>query len=141
MTLVKWNPNRVLFNWNDTAFDRLFNARNFYGDGLYPQVDIEEDDNAYVVNMDLPGMTKDDIRISYQEGVLSISGERKNSGENSSVSYHLNERRYGKFERAFRVHSDINADKIQAEFRNGVLRVELPKSDAAKPKQISVNVK
>ena len=141
MTLVKLNPNRVLFNWNEGVFDQPFNTRGFYNEGLYPQVDIQEDDDAYVLNMDLPGLTKDEIQIAYQEGVLNISGERKNSGEQSKVSYHLNERRYGKFERAFRVHSDIDADKIQAEFKNGVLRIELPKAEAAKPKQISVTVK
>jgi len=141
MTLVKWNPNRVLYNWNENLFNELLNTRGYFNEGLHPYVDIEEREDGYVLNMELPGMSKDDLRISYQDGVLNISGEKKDSRNTENVNYHLNERRYGKFERTFRIHSDVDAGKIEAGFRNGILQIELPKAESAKPKQIEVKVK
>ena len=144
MTLVKWNPNRVLFNWTEDLYNELLNSRGFFNlnrDNWYPHVDIEERENEYVLNMELPGMNKDDINISFNDDVLTVSGEKKDAGEDAKVNYHLNERRYGKFERAFRIHSDIKADKIEAHFRDGILQIGLPKAETAKPKQIEVKVK
>jgi HSP20 family protein len=141
MTLVKWNPNRVLYNWNENLFNDLFNNRMFFNEGLYPQVDIEERENEYVLNMELPGMNKGDISISFQEGVLNISGEKKDVRNGENVNHHLSERRYGRFERAFRIHSDVDASRIAASFKDGVLQIELPKAESAKPKQIDIKVK
>ncbi len=144
MTLVKWNPNRVLFNWTEDLYNELFNSRGFYNinrDNWYPQVDIEERVDDYVLNMELPGMKKEDIQISFRDGVLMVSGEKKDAREDVKVNFHLNERRYGKFERAFRIHSDIEAEKIEAHFQDGILQIGLPKAETAKPKQIEVKVK
>jgi len=144
MTLVKWNPNRSIFNWTENFFDDFFNADRFMSrrrESWYPAVDIEENDDRYHVSMELPGMTKDDLQINYTDGVLKISGEKKEEREEKERNYHCYERRFGKFERSFRIYSDVKADKIDASFKDGILTVDLPKAETAKPKQIEVKVK
>lgn len=144
MTLVKWNPARGLWNWNEDIFKTLFDESNLgvrNRDTYYPTVDVEEDDNAYRVTVELPGMEKKDIKISYHDNVLHISGEKVEKKEDENKNYHYYERRFGKFERAFRIHTDVIEDKIDAGFNNGVLTVELPKAEVVKPKQIEVKIK
>ena len=144
MTLVKWNPSRNLLNWGDNLFEDFFNSDRFLTfnrEGWYPAVDITEDDNGYHVQMELPGMEKDNVKISFQDNVLHISGEKKYENKEEKKNYHHYERRFGKFERAFRIHSDVIVEKIDANFKNGVLTVELPKAEIAKPKEIQVKVK
>ena len=91
--------------------------------------------------MELPGLTKDDVKISYQDDVLTVSGEKKTEEKDEKKDYHYFERRYGKFQRAFRLNSDVLVDKIDATFKNGVLMIDLPKAEIAKPKEIEVKVK
>ena len=143
MTLVKWSPRRGLFNLNDEWFNDFFSPRSaYYGnrEGWYPAVDISEDDNGYHVQMELPGLNKEDVKISFKEDVLHVSGEKKHENNDEGKNYHHYERRYGKFERAFRIHSDVIVDKIDANFKDGVLTIELPKAEVAKPKEIEVKV-
>jgi HSP20 family protein len=144
MTLVKWNPARSLWNWNDDLFRSFFNDDNFLTrnrDDYYPAVDIEETDDAYRVHMELPGMDKKDIKISYRDNVLHISGEKHEEKDEKERNYHHYERRFGRFERAFRIHSEVVEDKIDANFKNGVLVIDMPKAEIAKPKEIEVKVK
>lgn len=144
MTLVKWNPARSFFNFGDDFFTDVMNSNNLvskFRDGWYPAVDILEDNDKYHVQMELPGMDKNDVKISFKDDVLIISGEKKFDKEEGEKNYHHYERRYGKFERAFRVNSDIITDKIDASFKNGVLTIDLPKAEIAKPKEIEVKVK
>ena len=144
MTLVKWNPRRSLLNYNDDLFGEFLrpnwlSSRN-RGD-LYPAVDIEENEDGYKIVADLPGLNKDDVKISYRDEVVVLSGEKKAENESDNKNYHCYERSFGKFERAFRFHSDIIVDKIDANFKDGVLTVSLPKSEIAKPKEIEIKVK
>ena len=144
MTLVKWNPTRSLWNWNDDLFKAFFNEDRYLTrnpDAYYPTVDIEENEDAYRVSMELPGMEKKDIKISFQDNVLTISGEKKDQKEDKDKNYHYFERRFGQFERSFRIHTDVIEDKIDANFKNGVLTVEMPKAEIVKPKEIEVKVK
>jgi HSP20 family protein len=144
MTLVKWSPRPGLFNWREDLFDDFFNSGRLITrnrDKWYPAVDIEEDKDAYHVEMELPGMNKDDVNISFEDDLLIVSGEKKEEKEDKEKNYHYYERRYGKFERTFRIHSDVVKDKIEATFKNGVLAIDLPKAEKAKPKQIEVKVK
>ena len=144
MNLVKLNPARSLYNWGDNLFEDFLNndrLLNHTRDGWCPAVDITEDDDKYHVRMELPGVTKDDVKISFTDDVLHVSGEKKNEKNEEQKNYHHYERRYGKFERAFRIHSDVIDDKIEATFKDGVLNIELPKAEIAKPKQIEVKVK
>lgn len=144
MTLVKWNPSRNLFNVNSELMDQFFNTKwssNRANSEWMPAVDIEEDDNGYKFFVELPGLEKDDVKISLHDDILTIKGEKKFEKKDESKNYHCYERRYGTFERAFRLNSDVIIDKIDATFKNGVLQVELPKAEIAKPKEIEVKVK
>ena len=146
-TLVKWNP----FGELDELQNRLggyftgFPTRMGDGKGLRltdwsPQVDILEDEKEFLVKADLPEMKKDDVKVTMENGVLCIAGERKVEKEEKTKKYHRIERSFGSFERTFTVPEDADANKIVAEFRDGVLKVHLPKIPAAKPKPIEVKV-
>jgi len=105
-----------------------------------PLVDITEDDKEYLIKAELPEVKKEDVKVAVENGVLTLSGERKSEKEEQNRKYHRIERAYGSFERSFSVPDDAEADKVNAEFEDGVLRVHLPKSENAKPKQIEVKV-
>jgi HSP20 family protein len=144
MTLVKWRPRRNFFNLSESLFEDFLNSNRFHShvyEGWHPAVDITENEDAYNVQMELPGLTKDDVKISFRDDVLMVSGEKKYEEKDESKNYHHFERRYGKFERAFRINSDIIVDKIDANFKDGLLMINLPKAEIAKPKEIEVKVK
>jgi HSP20 family protein len=105
-----------------------------------PLVDITEDDQEYIVKAEIPEMKKENIKINVQDNVLSISGERKYEKEEKDKKYHRVERAYGSFIRSFTVPEDADGSKINAEYKDGVLKVHLPKSEKAKPKAIEVKV-
>ena len=148
MTLVRYNPNRNLFN-SRSSVDHLFN--DFFGlnKGIWPEnsmdvvpaVNLEETENAYKISVELPGMTKEDIQISLENKIVTISGEKKAVEEQKDKNFHRVERSYGKFQREFKLTSTLDRDKILAEYTNGVLDVTVPKAEEAKPKQIEIKVK
>lgn len=105
-----------------------------------PLVDISEDDKEYTIKAELPDVKKDEVKISVQNDVLSITGERKYEKEEKNKKYHRVERAYGSFSRSFTVPEDADADRVSAEFKEGLLQVHLPKSDKVKPKTIEVKV-
>jgi HSP20 family protein len=105
-----------------------------------PQVDISEDDQEYLIKADLPEMKKDDVSVVVEDGIVSVSGERKTEKEEKKKKYHRIERSYGSFRRGFLVPEDADASKVAAEFKEGVLKVHLPKSATAKPKAVEVKV-
>lgn len=147
-TITLWNPFRELDEVQNRLsgfFGRPFPRAGNGNGGLKlaewsPQVDIVEDDKEYLVKADLPEMKKDEIKINVENGMLSISGERKSEKEEKNKKFHRIERSYGRFERAFTVPEDADASKISADFKEGVLKVHLPKSAQAKPKTIAVKV-
>jgi HSP20 family protein len=106
-----------------------------------PAVDVYEDTEAILIEADLPGLTKEDVKVSLENNVLTIHGERKLSREDKRDNYHRVERAYGSFTRSFTLPSNVDAQRIGAEFKDGVLRLQLPKREEAKPKQIEVKVK
>jgi len=105
-----------------------------------PLVDITEDDKEYLIKAELPEVRKEDVKVAVENGLLTISGERRAEKEEKNRKYHRIERAYGSFERSFIVPDDADADKVNAEFKDGVLKVHLSKSEKAKPKQIEVKV-
>lgn len=151
-TLIKWNPfgeldemqNRLgMFFGGFPSFSSKISAGN--GKSLTlpnwsPLVDITEDDHEYLFKADLPEVKKEDLKVAVENGVLSVSGERKTEAEEKKKKYHRIERFFGTFERTFMMPDDADATKIMAEFKDGVLRVHLPKSPIAKPKPIAVKV-
>jgi HSP20 family protein len=103
-----------------------------------PLVDVTEDDKEYLVKAELPEVKKEEIKVTVQNGALTIAGERKIEKEEKNKKYHRVERAYGSFERSFTVPEDADANKITSEFKDGVLTVHLPKAPTAKPKTIEV---
>ena len=102
-----------------------------------PLVDITEDEKEYIIKTELPEVKKEDVKVAVENGMLTIVGERKFEKEENK-KYHRVERAYGRFARSFIVPDYVEADKVSAEFKDGVLKVHLPKSEKTKPKQIEV---
>lgn len=152
-TLEIWNP----FHELDEVQNRLstifggfpefgrFPKRRF-GNGdkplpdWAPQVDISEDEKEYLVKADLPEMKKEEVKVTVENGVLSISGERNTEKEEKKKKFHRIERSHGTFLRTFTLPENTDSAKIVAEFKDGVLKVHLPKSPASKPKPVEVKV-
>jgi HSP20 family protein len=105
-----------------------------------PLVDISEDDKEYLVKADLPELKKDEVKLRVENGVLTLSGERKFQKEEKTTKHHRVERAYGSFTRSFSLPDDVEAAKVNAEFKDGVLKVHLPKSANSKPKSIEIKV-
>jgi len=105
-----------------------------------PVVDIVEDDNEYLIKAELPEVKKEDVKVTVQDDVLTISGERMFEKEEKGRKYHRMERAYGSFARSFTLPEDADGEKVAAEFKDGVLKVHLPKSEQAKPKSIEVKI-
>jgi len=105
-----------------------------------PLVDISEDDKEYLIKAEIPEMKKEDIKLSVHDDVLTITGERKYEKEEKNKKYHRVERAYGSFMRSFTLPEDADGSKVGAEYKDGLLKVHLPKSEKAKPKAIEVKV-
>jgi len=105
-----------------------------------PLVDISEDDREYVIKAEIPEMKKEDIKLNVHNDVLTITGERKYENADKSKKYHRVERAYGSFMRSFALPEDADGTKVTAEYKDGILRVRLPKSDNTAPKAIEVKV-
>ncbi len=149
--LITWNPLREMEEAQN-RFSTLFggsptfpirfpkNGGSFELADWSPLVDITEDDHEYLFKADLPEMKKDDVKVTIENGILYISGERKAEKEEKKRKFHRLERFFGTFERTFTVPEDADPTKIAAEFRDGVLQVHLPKRPMPKQKPIEVKV-
>lgn len=143
---MKWGITR----WSDperglsTVFDDFFRVSpvEIFGNDLNPKVDIQEDEHAVYVKAEVPGLEEKNINVELKDNVLTISGEKKEekSEEDKSRNYRYSERRFGSFCRTVVLPEGIKADAVTAHYKNGVLEIELPKSEAAKPKKIEVSV-
>ena len=151
MAIVRWEPFRDLVSIQgrmNRLFDEAFRgATRGSGDGeewslgsWAPAVDIFEQDGHIVLKAELPGVDPKDVEVRVENNVLTLRGERKLDSEVQKESYHRVERAYGSFSRSFTLPSVVDTEKIKAEYRDGVLRVNLPKREEAKPKQISISV-
>ena len=109
-----------------------------FGPGLFPLINVTEDKDRLYVRAELPGITANEIEISATGNSLSIAGERKLATENEAASYHRREREAGVFRRTITLPNDIDSDKVEASYNNGILTVTLPKAELSKPKQIAV---
>ena len=147
--LTRWNPFEELDelqNRLSTFFGRAPVRRqngeqeNMTVAQWAPLVDITEDDKEYLIKAELPEVKNDEVKVTLENGVLTITGERKFEKEEKGKKYHRVERAYGSFVRSFTLPDDADANKVNAEFKDGVLKVHVAKSEAAKPKQIEVKV-
>ena len=147
MNLVRWNPygemtamkNRInrMFSEPYWATRRMDDESDM---GMWnPAVDLYEKDDHFVIKAELPGVDKKNILVDLKDRMLTISGERSYENEAKEENYYRRERSYGKFQRAFTLPADVDSDKIKAEFRDGLLQIEVPKPEQQKPKQVTIH--
>jgi HSP20 family protein len=105
-----------------------------------PAIDVSEDQTSYTIKADLPGLKKEDVRISLEEGILTIEGERKVETEHKDKSYHRFERSYGRFARSLNVGNAVDESKIKASYKDGVLEIIAPKAEKARARTIDIDV-
>jgi len=145
MNLTRWEPYRDIATLQD-RLNRAFGAaftRSEREDELSlaawaPPVDIAEEKDRIVITAELPGFQEDQIQIQSENGMLTLRGERKFEKEHDGKSYHRVERSYGQFVRSFSLPNNVDREKIKADFSNGLLRIELPKREDAKPRTIRI---
>jgi HSP20 family protein len=145
-TLTAWPSVGRLADLRD-EIDRLFDSPlNGFGSVLQslgdwsPALDIHEDKENFVVKAELPGIKKEDVNVSFQDGCLTISGERKAESKSEDAEVYHTERFFGRFQRTVALPAAVAADKVKAQYHDGVLTVTLPKTEEAKPKQIDISV-
>jgi HSP20 family protein len=148
MNLVKWDPFVELEDVSK-QLNRIFGrfpARAETGSEVLtmadwaPTVDITETDSAYMIKGEIPGVNKEDVKVTIEDGMITMRGERKQEKEEKDKKYHRIERSYGSFLRSFRVPDDVDENAVKAEFKDGMINVTLPKSDKSKPKSINVSI-
>ncbi len=145
MAIVRWDPFRDL-NMLQDRMNRLFDdaGSTWRTDepaattSWSPSVDIFETEGEIVVKAELPGIDRKDIQLNLENNVLSLRGERKFQKETKDDNYHRIERSYGVFSRAFSIPATVDEERIRADYKDGVLKIVLPKKDQAKPKQIKI---
>jgi len=147
MAIVRWEPFRDLMT-TQREFDRLFKEAftPFFGEAELstrtwaPAVDIFETESDIVLKAELPGVNPNDVEIKVEDSTLYLKGERKFEKEVKEESYHRIERSYGSFARSFSLPNSINAEKVKAEYKDGLLTLTLPKREEAKPRAIKIDV-
>jgi HSP20 family protein len=144
MNLMRWDPYREMQSFQDRINRAFGNATRGHREeelslgAWVPPVDIAEEKDRIVITAELPGFKENDISIQTENGMLTIAGERKFDQENNDRNYHRVERSYGQFVRSFSLPNNVDRERIQATFRDGLLEVDLPKREDAKPRQIRV---
>ena len=149
-TLIGWNQLREMDEAQNRLTRFLGGFPNRMGIGethsltvadWSPEVDISQDNHEYLLKAaDLPEMKKDDVRVTVEDGILNVSGERKSETEDQKRKFHRIERSYGNFRRSFTLPDDADSTKVTADFRDGVLKVHLPTTTIAKTKAVEVKV-
>jgi len=153
MELAKWEP---ITSWDpfkeleemSSRLNRLFGMRKTSGSGeesltvaqWSPAVDVSETEKEFLIKAELPEMKKEDVKVTLDEGILTIQGERKLEKEEKGKRFHRIERSYGSFTRSFTLPDDVDAAKVAAEFKDGMLNIRLPKTEKPKPKATDVKI-
>ncbi len=151
MAILRWQPLETRNPW--AGFNALQRRMNRLFEDFFapeeeagsvewaPRVDVTELEDKFEVSAELPGLSKDDVKVEINDNMLTISGEKRSAHEKKDRNLYVSERCFGSFRRVFQLPTNINAAKIGAEFKNGVLNITLPKTEEAKPKQIEISVK
>src|SRR5213595_2217042 len=150
-TLITWNQMREMEEATQNRFNRFLaglpnridnaETHSLTVADWSPGVDISQDEHEYLLKAELPEMNKDDVRVTVEDGILSVSGERKTEKEDLKKKFHGIERSFGTFRRSFTLPEDADSTKVTAEFHDGVLKVHLPTTPIARSKAIEVKVK
>ena len=146
MNLVRLNPLREMDALSN-RFNRFFEGGYFptmwFGDedlrNWKPAVDIYDNDEKITIKAELPGVDKKDIHVDLKDGVLTLTGERSHENEVKEENFHRKEMAYGKFQRSFTLPEGFNPDKIDADYKDGILRIEISKPEEKKPKKIEIH--
>ena len=150
MAIVRWQPRMMRpspirdMDHVQTEFDRLFDwafggtENGGWSRPLVPALDVVEEQNRYLVRAELPGLSKDDIEITYQDGILTLKGEKKETTHDPSARYFVRERFEGKFGRNLQLPEKVDVDKIEAKFEHGILELVLPFTPEAQPRKIEI---
>ena len=147
MQLIKWKPIREMYDIRhlmNHMFENAFTPILKEDEALSiwnwkPAVDVYDNDNTIVITAELPGMDKKDIVVHVNGRFLTLNGERSFENEVKEDKYHRKERSYGKFQRVFTLPEEVDSDKITADYKDGILKIHIPKSEEGKPKQITVH--
>jgi HSP20 family protein len=142
--MTRYNPLNDFRTLQARLFEPFFGRFNFLDDALSasnwaPPVDVAEENDKILVKVEVPGMEEKDLKVTFEDGLLTVTGERQFERKDER-SYHRIERAYGSFTRTFSLPRSVDAGAIVANYRNGVLEIEIPKKEEAKPKQIAINV-
>ena len=143
--LIKWEPMNEIMSLRQ-AMDQLFNDAytrpvSMSGVSASPAIDLYQDNDNVVVKAALPGLKAEDVEISVTGDTLSLRGEYKQESEKKDATYHIREQRYGSFERSVRLPIDVQTNKAEANFEDGILTITLPKAETVKPKMINIKAK
>jgi HSP20 family protein len=145
-TITRWDPFQDAMSLRE-AMNRLFEESlvpsvpaTRSGQSFTPALDLSETPDAYVVEVAVPGMQAEDLKLTFENGVLTIAGEVKAETEQKERNYHRVERRFGRFSRSITFPTTVKGDAIAAKLEHGVLNLTLPKAEEVKPRQISINV-
>jgi HSP20 family protein len=147
MTLVRWDPFRELEDMSE-RLNRVFSRPSLRNSGKenltvadwMPTVDISEIEGEYLIKAELPEVRKEDVKVTVENGVLTLQGERRQEKEEKGKRFHRVERSYGSFVRSFTLPESVDESSVKAEYKDGVLNLHLPKSEKVKPKAIDVKV-
>jgi HSP20 family protein len=155
-TINRWNPLRELEDFQQRILSAFNSGHNRNGHPDHnggskgeealttaewmPLVDIIEDEKQYIIAAELPDVRKEDVKVTMENGVLNVRGERRFERESETAKFHRVERSYGTFARSFTIPDDGDSSTVTADFRDGMLKIRIGKSEAAKPKQIEVKV-
>src|SRR6476660_7988533 len=142
MTLVRWDPFRELEDMSDRlnrmfsrpALPRTNGKETMVVADWVPSVDVSETDGGYQIKAEIPDVKKEDVKVTLEDGVLTIQGVRRHEQEGKGKKFHRIERSYGSFVRTFSLPDAVEAEHVKAEFKDGLLNLHLPKSEKAKPK-------
>lgn len=143
MNVTRWSPARELASLEvdrlNRMFDAVFSGEPMTSSAWVPAVDIyETNDKDVVLKVEVPDMKREDIKVTFENNVLTIEGERKASDEVKNEQYHRIERRYGAFRRSFTMPASVDGARVQAAYQDGILKVTLPQRPEAKPRQIAI---
>ncbi|MBL8026479.1 MAG: Hsp20/alpha crystallin family protein [Fibrobacteres bacterium] len=136
MSLLTTYEPKTLSNWLDDMFTSNLETRSL--SSVYPQVEVKEEKDRFVLTAEMPGLNKDDIAVDVKNGVLTLSGEKKHEHADKREGYFYSERSYGKFSRSFNLSDSVSEDGVEAEYKDGVLTVVLKKNKEREAKRIAI---
>ncbi len=144
MTLIKYSPVKEFENLHNNLmryFDDFPTFRKTFSDDFTPRMDIVEKDDTILIKAEVPGVDKKDINISVQDRVLTIEGEKKQESVDENSNYYRAERVYGAFKRQFELPEEVETEKVDAKYENGILTIDLKKKEVVKPETKVIKVK